>query len=96
MAKHDLTLGEVVKLKRPYRPKEWVEKQQRDWNGFEFGIVAEFEDQNKVSLFLYDADGQLLVTPSLARQTLLIPTYIEFDIADLVFYEIVTESGLTL
>jgi len=95
VAKQVLALGDVVKLKQPYRPKDWLEQKPIDWKGFEFGIVAEFAEDEKMSLFLYDAAGQLLVTPTLSRQTLLIPTYVEFDVAELVLYKIVSESGYT-
>lgn len=93
MAQHILALGDIVKLKQPYRPKDWLEQKPIDWKGFEFGIVAEFAEDEKISLFLYDATGQLLLTPALMSQTLLIPTYVEFDVAELVLYQIVSESG---
>lgn len=88
-----LSLGDVVRLKQPYRPKGWSEQKPIDWKGFEFGIVAEFGSDEKISLFLYDAEGQLFLTPTLAQQALVIPTYVEFDVGELVRYEIVSESG---
>lgn|GEM_PF-4803332 len=92
MADYALALGDVVKLKQPYRPNTWAERQAPDWPGFEFGIVAEFGEGSQVSLFLYDRAGQLLITPTLATQTLLLPTYFECSLDELVRYQIVTDS----
>ncbi|WAL58036.1 hypothetical protein [Thermocoleostomius sinensis] len=94
MAKnYRLSLGDIVRLKHPYRSQDWAARKSSSWRGFEFGIVAEFGDDEKVSLFLYDADGQLFLVPALSPQALVIPTYVEFDVTELVRYEIVTESG---
>lgn len=93
MSEHILALGDVVRLKQPYRPREWLAQQPGDWRGFEFGIVAEFGEDEKISLFLYDARGQLLVTPALIQQALLIPTYVEFDVVELMLYRTISESG---
>ncbi|HIK45715.1 MAG TPA: hypothetical protein IGR64_12655 [Leptolyngbyaceae cyanobacterium M65_K2018_010] len=96
MSEYVLALGDVVKLKQPYRPSEWAAGLAADWPGFEFGIVAELGEGDRLSLFLYDRSGQLLITPSLAPQTLMLPTYFECHLDDLVRYQTVAESGYFL
>lgn len=73
-----LNTGDIVKLKQPYRPKEWVLLKPTSWNGFGFGIVVEIvsyqfsingesygnqQQPRNVSLHLYDAMGQLMIFP---------------------------------
>jgi len=75
LSRYVLTLGDIVKLKKTYRPEEWRYRQPKDWNGFEYGIVVEIvatqfivngdlygnmQIPRKVSLHLYDAKGECI------------------------------------
>ncbi len=105
---HILTTGDIVRLKQPYRPQEWVLLKDKTWRGFEYGIVVEiissqfsvngeaYGDQQQprnVSLHLYDAGGQLMIEPQYQRAGLLIPTYVDFHLSELILYRIATEDG---
>ena len=41
MSDHILTVGDLVKVKAPYRPEEWVRQKPDGWPGFEYGIVVD-------------------------------------------------------
>lgn len=105
---HVLTLGDIVKLKTPYRPEEWVNRKPEDWKGFEYGIVVEIVScqftingerygdallPRNVSLHLYDALGQLMIVPQFLAQGLMIPEYVDFHVSQLVLYKIASEMG---
>lgn len=107
---HTLTRGDIVKLKEPYLPEEWVSLKPKEWKGFEFGIVVEivshqfsvngnaYGDQQiprNVSLHLYDATGQLMIWPQYIDKGLLIPSYVDFHLSELVLYKIASETGYT-
>jgi hypothetical protein len=108
MTQHILTCGDIVKLKEPYRPEEWVYRQPQTWKGFEFGIVVQIvscqfsingdrygdgQTPRNVSLHLYDAAGQLMIEPLYLEQGLLIPSYVDYHVSELVLYKIASESG---
>lgn len=105
---HILTTGDIVKLKEPYHPAEWVLLKDKAWRGFEFGIVVEIvscqfsvngeaygdrQQPRNVSLHLYDAAGQLMIEPLYLEKGLLIPTYVDFHLSKLILYRIATEDG---
>jgi len=105
---HTLICGDIVKLKEPYLPEEWVLLKPKDWKGFEFGIVVEITSHQfsingnaygnqqiprNVSLHLYDAGGQLMIYPLYLEKGLLIPTYVDFHVSELVLYKIASETG---
>lgn len=101
-------LGDLVRLKHPYRPSEWVYRQAKDWPGFEWGIVVEIVATQftvngaaygpatvprTVSLHLYDRQGQLYIEPQLQQAGILIPTYVDFHLSEVQLYKIATETG---
>lgn len=112
MAKnHILTAGDIVKLKKPYRPEEWVRRKQKDWDGFQFGVVVEIVSSQfivngdlygntqmpcHVSLHLYDATGQLFIDPKWIEQGLMIPSYVDFHLSDLILYRIASADGYAI
>ena len=108
MSDHILTMGDIVKLKKPYRPEEWVLLKPTGWKGFEFGIVVEIvssqfsvngesygnqKQSRNVSLHLYDATGQLMIFPQYLKKGLLVPTYVDFHLSELILYRIATLDG---
>jgi len=107
MSDHILTVGDLVKVKAPYRPEEWVRQKPDGWPGFEYGIVVEVtstqmringnryrqKTPRNVALHLYDATGQLMVHPEYIVAGLLVPSYVDFHLSELVLYKIATESG---
>jgi len=107
-ANHILTTGDIVKLKQPYRPQEWVRLKPKDWTGFEFGIVVEIissqfsvngeaygdrQQPRNVGLHLYDAGGQLMIYPDWLEKGLLVPTYVDFHLSQLILYRIANTDG---
>ena len=103
-----LNRGDIVKLKEPYLPEEWVSLKPKGWKGFEFGIVVEIVSSQfsingnaygdrlsprNVSLHLYDAGGQLMIWPQYIDNGLLIPSYVDFHLSELVLYKIASETG---
>ena len=49
--------------------------------------MAEFEDDEHVSLFLYDRDGQLFVRQQSPARPLVVPTMVDFSFDQLERYE---------
>lgn len=45
MKDYILKIGDIVKLKKPFKPEDWKYKKTpedyKNWQGFEFGIVVE-------------------------------------------------------
>ena len=107
MTAHILTTGDIVRLKEPYRPSEWVLLKPNDWRGFEFGIVVEIvshqfsvnksygnqKQPRNVGLYLYDATGQLMILPQWLEKGLFVPSYIDFHLSELVLYRIASQDG---
>jgi hypothetical protein len=93
MSEYAINTGDVVKLAQPYRPTDWATQQPTDWPGFEYGLVAEFEDDDHVSLFLYDRDGQLFVSRQNPARSLLVPTMVDFSFDQLERYEALINVG---
>lgn len=108
---HVLTRGDIVRLKQPYRPEEWIRRKPKDWKGFEFGIVAEIvsyqftvngdrygnaQMPRHVSLHLYDASGQLFIVPEWIEQGLMIPSYVDFHLSELILYRIASADGYAI
>jgi hypothetical protein len=107
MSTHILTIGDIVKLKQPYKSADFPFAKNADWRGFEYGIVVEIlttqmvvngdrygdEHPRNVSLNLYDATGQLMIEPTFVEAGLCIPSYVDFHISELTLYKIVSESG---
>jgi hypothetical protein len=108
MSDHILTVGDIVRLKQPYRPEEWVLLKPSDWQGFEFGIVVEivshqfsvngesygnYKQPRNVSLHLYDATGQLMIFPQWLEKGLFIPSYVDSHLSELVLYRIASQDG---
>jgi len=106
-ANHILTTGDIVRLKQPYRPEEWVLLKGEGWKGFEYGIVVEIiscqfsvngeaygnQQPRNVGLHLYDAGGQLMIYPDWLETGLLVPTYVEFHLSELILYRIANQDG---
>lgn len=47
----------------------------------------------RVSLNLYDANGQLMIEPSFVEVGLCIPSYVDFHLSELALYKIAITSG---
>ncbi len=105
---HILTRGDIVKLKQPYRPEEWVRRKPKEWKGFEFGIVVEIVSHQftvngdrygkthiprQVSLHLYDAMGQLFIVPEWIEKGLMVPSYVDFHLSELILYRIASDDS---
>jgi hypothetical protein len=108
MSDYILTVGDIVRLKQPYRHEEWVLLKPSDWKGFEFGIVVEIvshqfsingesygnhQQPRNVSLHLYDATGQLMIFPQWLEKGLFIPSYVDYHLSELVLYRIASQDG---
>ena len=108
MSNHILTIGDIVRLKQPYRPNECVSLKPTDWQGFEFGIVVEIvsyqfsvngesygnqQQPRNVSLHLYDAMGQLMIFPQWLKKGLFVPSYVEFHLSELTLYRKASQDG---
>lgn len=107
MTEHILSVGDIVKLKAPYKVSDFPQSSDPDWRGFTHGIVVEIlstqmivngesygsEYPRRVSLHLYDERGQLMIEPSFVEAGLCIPSYVDFHISELVLYKIASESG---
>lgn len=108
MTAHILTTGDIVKLKQPYCPEEWVILKDKAWRGFDFGIVIEIvfyqfsvngesygneKQPRNVSLHLYDTTGQLMIDPQYLEKGLLVPSYVDFHLSELVLYRIASQEG---
>jgi len=85
-----LQRGDLVKLKEPYRGR------------FGFGIVVEIlthcrdkegSHPRNVSLHLYDEQGQLYIEPSYVAKGLMVPSYVDFHVSELVWYRRAADSG---
>ena len=102
------SIGDIVRLKEPYRPEEWVLLKLADWKGFEFGIVVEIvsyqfsvkresygnqQQPRNVGLHLYDAMGQLMIFPQWLEKDLFIPSYVDFHLSELTLYRIASQDG---
>ncbi len=107
-ANHILTTGDIVRLKQPYRPEEWVLLKDETWQGFKYGIVVEIissqfsvngeakgdrQQPRNVGLHLYDAGGQLMIYPDWVEKGLLVPTYVDFHLSELILYRIANQDG---
>lgn len=83
----ELSLGNVVKLKQPYRVGHGQQVRE-----FVFGVIAEHVGHNAwghpvVSLYLYDADGRLFLGPNS------IPEFVDFPAAEFVLWKVAAEPG---
>jgi hypothetical protein len=83
----ELALGNVVKLKKPYRVREGGRA-----GDFAYGIIAEHVGRNAaghplVALFLYEADGRLLLGPHG------IPQFEDCCASEFVLWKVAAESG---
>lgn len=108
MTAHILKTGDIVKLKKPYKPADFPQAKAPDWNGFAYGIVVEILETQmvvngetyggsghprRVSLHLYDTNGQLMIEPSFVEADLFIPSHVDFHLSELELYKIASESG---
>ncbi|MEL6854675.1 MAG: hypothetical protein AAFO83_06145 [Cyanobacteria bacterium J06607_13] len=108
MTDHILKTGDIVKLKMPYKPAGFPQVKDPNWSGFVYGIVVEIlatqmvvngetyggsDHPRRVSLHLYDTQGQLMIEPSFVEAGLLIPSYVDFHLSELELYKIASESG---
>lgn len=104
---HVLTTGDIVRLKDPYKPADFLQAKDPAWGGFTYGIVVEILETQmtvngerygsgyprRVSLNLYDASGQLMIEPSFVEAGLCIPSYVDFHLSELALYKIASELG---
>lgn len=86
----DLSCGDLVKLKEPYQGR------------YGYGIVVEILSRTRhkqprnVSLHLYDEDGQLYIEPSYVTRGLMVPSYVDFHVSELIWYRRASDSGYYL
>jgi len=82
--------GDLVKLKEPYRGR------------YGYGIVVEIVSRTQgrqvklprnVSLHLYDDQGQLYIEPLYVQKGLLVPSYVDFHVSELVWYRRARDNG---
>lgn len=86
-----LTTGDLVKLKEPYLGR------------YTYGIVVEIIAHTggrrssgwprNVSLHLYDDQGQLFIHESYVAKGLMIPSYVDFHVSELIWYKRAAETG---
>ena len=83
----EVSVGDLVKLKEPYLDR------------YTHGIVVEIVSRTihgiprNVSLHLYDAQGQLYIEPSYVASGLMVPTYVDFHVSELVWYKRAKDNG---
>jgi hypothetical protein len=82
-----LGCGDLVKLKDPYQGR------------YGYGVVVEISSRTRygqprnVSLHLYDDEGQLCIEPSYVAQGLMVPTYVDFHVSELIWYRRASDQG---
>jgi hypothetical protein len=83
----DLSPGDLVKLKELYQRR------------YGYGVVVEvvsrtrFGHPRNVSLHLYDDEGHLYIEPSYMAKGLMVPTYVDFHLSELIWYRRATDNG---
>ncbi len=83
----ELTCSDLVKLKEPYQGR------------YGYGIVVEITSHTRhghprnVSLHLYDDEGQLFIHPEYVAKGLMVPSYVDFHLSELVWYRRAADQG---
>ena len=83
----DLSCGDLVKLKDPYQGR------------YGYGVVVEITictrhgHPRNVSLHLYDEDGQLFIHTEYIAKGLLVPSYVDFHVSELIWYRRASDWG---
>ncbi|MBD1876974.1 hypothetical protein H6F75_26165 [Nodosilinea sp. FACHB-131] len=83
----ELSLGDLVKLKDPYQGR------------YGYGVVVEILSRTRrklprnVRLHLYDDEGQLFIEPLSVAKGLMVPSYVDFHVSELVWYRRASDQG---
>ncbi|MBD1918299.1 MULTISPECIES: hypothetical protein [Cyanophyceae] len=83
----ELSRGDLVKLKDPYQAR------------YGYGVVVEILSHTRhklprnVRLHLYDDEGQLFIEPLSVSKGLMVPSYVDFHVSELVWYRRVADQG---
>lgn len=83
----ELSRGDLVKLKDPYQGR------------YGYGVVVEITSRTRyglprnVSLHLYDDEGQLYIEPLYVAKGLMVPSYVDFHVSELVWYRRASDQG---
>jgi hypothetical protein len=83
----DLSRGDLVKLKDPYQGR------------YSFGVVVgitsrtRYSHPRNVSLHLYDDEGQLFIHSEYVAKGLMVPSYVDFHVSELVWYRRASDQG---
>ena len=84
---HDLDCGDLVKLKDPYQGR------------YGYGVVVEITSCTRhghprnVRLHLYDDEGQLFIHPEYVAKGLMVPSYLDFHVSELIWYRRAADQG---
>jgi hypothetical protein len=82
-----LDRGDLVKIKDPYQGR------------YSYGVVIEITSRTRygqprnVSLHLYDDEGQLFIESSYVAQGLMVPSYVDFHVSELIWYRRAADQG---
>ncbi|MGG6241590.1 hypothetical protein ACQ4N7_23435 [Nodosilinea sp. AN01ver1] len=83
----ELSRGDLVKLRDPYQGR------------YGYGVVVEIVSRTcqklprNVSLHLYDDEGQLYIEPLYVAKGLMVPSYVDFHVSELVWYRRAADQG---
>ncbi|MBE9109883.1 hypothetical protein IQ273_10735 [Nodosilinea sp. LEGE 07298] len=82
-----LSCGDLVKLKDLYQGR------------YNYGVVVEILSHTRhklprnVRLHLYDDDGQLYIEPLSVAKGLMVPSYVDFHVSELIWYRRAADQG---
>jgi hypothetical protein len=82
-----LACGDLVRLKEPYQSR------------YGYGVVVEITSRTRyglprnVSLHLYDDEGQLYIHPEYLAKGLIVPSYVDFHVSEMVWYRRASDQG---
>lgn len=83
----ELSRGDLVKLKDPCQGR------------YGYGVVVEILSRTRhkllrnVRLHLYDDEGQLYIEPLYVAKGLMVPSYVDFHVSELVWYRRAADQG---
>lgn len=83
----ELACGDLVKIKDPYQ------------DHYGYGMVVEITSHTRqghprnVSLHLYDDEGQLFIQADYVARGLVVPSYVDFHLSELIWYRRATDQG---
>ena len=83
----DLSPGDLVKLKDSYQGR------------YGYGVVVEITSRTRnklprnVRLHIYDDEGQLFIPADYVAKGLMVPSYVDFHVSELIWYRRAADQG---